>query len=558
MKIQKQTNSLLGALCLGLLLAASAPSARANVYATNLKINGGMTNLTVAQGGGVTLSYILNEPASAGVTIKVLSGSTAVRTISLASGSAGTTRGLNTYTWNGKDDSGRDVGAGAYAFSITAASGGYPGWTKISDDENPGNYVWESRGIAVDRNATSPYYGRVFVGNSYAHSTATYGDRLGVQKLNADGSYADEGGFSDGGIAWRGGYYAPWKIRVSDDDFVYVMDWYDAGDIYRFDGALSSSSALHVFAPPADASMGNFAGMCFTGQGTNTTLWAADANFPGSLGIMKYPVKPDGTFDISAGTQVVGVGGGDPGMNLYPFAVAVDKAGAMYALQNRSNQGDPSAWVLRFPAYDPSTNGGYPEYFADWLAGPGDDFNGGHGIAVDPSGTYVAACFWGYGGSYTAGNIKVLYATNGVIATNLDLGISFPSSLTTDPAHHMDTDCDWDAVGNLYYLDDWTGCWRAFSPPGANQTTTKALAQVQVVVVTPPRITSIAVSGTTVTIKFTGDSADPAGAFKLLSAATPSTSAFAQATGAVITGSGGSYQATVPMNGSKQFYRIQR
>lgn len=174
-------------------------------------------------------------------------------------------------------------------------------------------------------------------------------------------------------------------------------------------------------------------------------------------------------------------------MDLYPFAVALDQAGTIYTVQSPSDQGNPSAWALRFPAYDPSTNGGAPELTADWVAGPGDDYCGGKGIAVNPTGTYVAACFWGYNsGEWLSGNTKIFEAATGTLVTNLDLDVSYPSGLTSnsipplDPAHHMDTDADWDAVGNLYYLDNWPGCWRAFSPPGTNQATTVALSTVQV------------------------------------------------------------------------------
>ena len=122
--------SLVGGLALALALATSAPSAHANVFASNVKINGGMTNVSVAQGAGVTITYILNEPASSGVALKILSGATAVRTISIAGGSAGTVRGLNTVTWDGKNDSSANVPAGNYSVSIKAASSGYAGWTK--------------------------------------------------------------------------------------------------------------------------------------------------------------------------------------------------------------------------------------------------------------------------------------------------------------------------------------------------------------------------------------------------------------------------------------------
>jgi hypothetical protein len=559
-------NAIIGGLALALALTTVAPSAHANVFASNAKINGGMTIVSVAQGTSVNISYILNEPALAGVTINILSGAAAVRTISLAGGGAGAMRGLNTVVWDGKDNTSNIVPVGNYSVSITAASSGYSGWTVTTDDNNEGNYSYYSFGIAVDRNTSSPYYGRVFVSNSYDNSSAgtNYGDYVGIQKLNADGSYADEGGFSTGGIAWRGGGFAPWKIRVSDDDHVYVEDFSNAGDLYRFDGAISSNSMLHAFAPPNDYSMGQWSGFCLVGKGTNTVLWAADSNyapdFLPSLGIEKFSVQPDGTFDATNGTQVVAVGG-SPGLNLAPYDVALDNAGAIYTIQSLLDQGDPSAWVLRFPSYDPATNGGAPELTADWFAGPGDDYCGGHGIAVDPTGTYVAAAFLGYyGATWTSGNIKILNATNGTVVTNLDLGVSYPSRPTTDPTHHMDADADWDAVGNLYYLDDGPGVWRAVSPPGTNQATTVALPVVQVTASGQPtniNITGITVSAGLVTIHFTAGSSDTAGGFSLLGAPVAQ-GPYSPAVGAIITGSGGTFQATVPVSGSVQYYRIER
>jgi hypothetical protein len=546
---------------LGLVLAlAAAPSAQANVYASNVKINGGMSNITVGQGVSVIISYILNEPASGGVKVKILSGSTPVRNLSFEGGGVGTARGTNVVTWDGKTDGGTNAPWGDYKVSITAAATGYSGWTKITDDNSLGSYSWEARGIAVDRNTNSPYYGRVFVGNSSLGPNGGLGDLLGFQKLNADGSYADEGGFSDGGVAWSGGTSAPWRIRVSEDDQVYVQDYHAAGDIYRFDPKITSTSMVHVFAPPTDQSSGRWSGFCVVGKGSNTVLWGSDARISGSVGISKFAMKPDGTFDPSAGINVVKLGG-TPGLDDFPFAVDVDKAGAIYTLQQHFNQGDSSTWAFRFPAYDPATNGAVPEATAQWVAGPGNDYCGGFGIAADPTGTYVAACFWGYDmapplGRYTNGNIKILHAGTGTVVTNLDIGIDYPNTWTDDPAHHMDTDCDWDAVGNLYYLDDWGICWRAFSPPGTNQATTVALP---VVTLASPviYITNIGASNGLITIDFTGAASDSATVFAVLSTPVANGTNWSAAS-AVITGSGGSYQATVPANGPRQFYRIQR
>jgi hypothetical protein len=166
-------NAITGGLALALALTTVAPSAYANVFASNAKINGGITNVSVAQGASVSISYILNEPASGGVTIKVLSGTTAVRIVSLAGGTAGAMRGLNTVVWDGKDNGGNTVPAGSYSVSITAAATGYSGWTVTSDDNNDGNYSYYSFGIAVDRNTNSPYYGRVLPPGKYGYPTMT-------------------------------------------------------------------------------------------------------------------------------------------------------------------------------------------------------------------------------------------------------------------------------------------------------------------------------------------------------------------------------------------------
>src|ERR1035441_9052450 len=132
----------------------AAPSANANVYATNIKLNGSLTGTTNAHAASVTISYILNEPAPAGITIKILSGATSVRTIPIASG-PGTLSGTNAVIWDGKDDSAVFVPQGNYNVQVTAASSGYTVWTQIVSNCNTKVY-WPS-GIAVDTSANSPY-----------------------------------------------------------------------------------------------------------------------------------------------------------------------------------------------------------------------------------------------------------------------------------------------------------------------------------------------------------------------------------------------------------------
>jgi len=539
-------------------------TAHANVYATNLKLNGGTTNVVSAPGQGVTVSYILNEPASMGIDIDILSGQSVVRRISMAGGGMGTLRGLNSVVWDGLDNNSNNVAGGVYQVSITAASSGYTNWTPITSDDDPGTYVWFGRGIAVDRNVKSAHYGRVFVSNAEAGPSpdTTPGDNVGILKLNADASGADEGISSAGqdGYQWSGNAVSPWKVQVSDDDLVYITDLATSGEVLRWDPLMSSNSLLLVLRKDNIPTGAQLSGPAIVGTGTNTQVWMADTN--GLSGIVKWVVTATGkcaTNDL--GMTVVGQGtNADSMLTLGPVSVALDKGGHIYTCQSVNASGDPRPRVFRFPPYNPSTNGGNPQLTADWTAGTNDDaYAGASGIAVDPTGTYVAVAFQGLqiGGLTQNGNTKVLYATNGALVANLDLGL-----VIGGVANHQDMDCAWDAVGNVYCVDNWFGRWRAFSPPGTNQATTMALPTIQIAGGStggpPPTITRISVAGGMVTIDFTGTASDSPSSFLVVSAATV-TGTYSAVSNATITQvNPGVFRATLAQVGGMQYYRIQR
>src|SRR5438045_298423 len=96
----------IGTLTLALSCLVCARPAQANVYATNIKLNGSLSSVNVSAGTTVNISYILNEAASLGATIKILSGSIVVRTITVAGGNPGASRGANSVAWDGKNDLG--------------------------------------------------------------------------------------------------------------------------------------------------------------------------------------------------------------------------------------------------------------------------------------------------------------------------------------------------------------------------------------------------------------------------------------------------------------------
>src|SRR5690242_13178244 len=109
--------------CLGLTivsLAASSFHACANVYATNLRLNGATTNAPLHPGGSVLCSYVLNESATLGVTVDIKQGDTTFRSIVLTNGGPGTAVGTNSVSWDGSDSIGHMLPGGTYTVSITA------------------------------------------------------------------------------------------------------------------------------------------------------------------------------------------------------------------------------------------------------------------------------------------------------------------------------------------------------------------------------------------------------------------------------------------------------
>ena len=136
-------------------------SLRANVYATDIRVNGALNHAgIILPGTNVIISYILNDTATGGVWVRIYSGTNLIETLDSADDEAGTNAGLNTATWATPD-----LPVGAYTVSITASSKGYSAWTNITDD-GPNFSVEGPSGITVNKNTNSPFYGRVFVANA--------------------------------------------------------------------------------------------------------------------------------------------------------------------------------------------------------------------------------------------------------------------------------------------------------------------------------------------------------------------------------------------------------
>jgi hypothetical protein len=481
-----------------LLLAAlllSPRSAQANVYATNIRLNSGFTNIVTPAVTNLAISYILNEPATLGVSININSGTATVRTITLTNPGPGTLQGSNYVVWDGRNNSSNAVSGGLYSVSITAASSGYTNWTETSSETNDVYYrVWGPRGIAVNRNTNSPYYGRVFVANATEGiDPVTYlGDRTGLTKHNADGSYADEGGYSTGGYDWAhnnpdSDFFSPWKLEVGSDDRLYANDFTDQGLIFSFDQFVSTNSLLAVLGPSNYPTNGfaELDGPFISGSSGTIQIWMADDR--DGAGIRRWNLTAGGVL-VSNDTGITIIQPNSPaGLDATPKDIALDSGNRSYVIQDIEDQGSSSWRVLRFPAYTNVT-----ETNAQWRIGSGDDsMAGANGIAVDPTSTYVAVAFKGFfDGSYENGSVRVFYASNGAPVITLAAGDD-----------HWDA--AWDNVGNLYAVDGFASRWRSYSPPGTNQATTVAIPTVQISVPTPPVLSNPSYAGAAGQFQFT-------------------------------------------------------
>jgi hypothetical protein len=531
-------------------------TARANVYATDIKFDGTRTLVTSNAGGNLNISYILNEPATLGVTISISSNSKVVRTISVPSGVSGTLRGGNLVRWNGDDANGISVTPGAYTVSITASASGHTNWTQISRDTNdPGNYVFLPRGVAVDNNSNSLYYGRVFIGSAGTGPSpgTTPGDNDIILKLNADGTFADDGPDGNGGFSGildDGQGDVPQKLRVGDDDRLYMMDVTSFGEVVAFDMALTTNQVVLTQNNYTDNpfylngtipnGLGWFSMDVTDTATTNGRVWLGEID-PGGAGIWNWRLI-NGAADTNddSGTQAVAVGG-----NLSVAAsggLMVDTNFDIYVSQNLTAADATNAACMEFPMW----TGVSLTKSAAWTAGAGDStFLGVYDTTIDSRANP----------KYVACAMNSQPSTNGVRILDALTGSKIVPNL--DPTNQYFA-TGWDNVGNLYAVTGSAHLLRVFSPPGTNQATTVAAIQVGEAPPAPPAPIGIIFNKTTVTVTFGAAAPNILSNFSLASAPV------INGTYQIVTNAVGSqidqgfFGFTAPTNGAKQFYEILR
>lgn len=603
-------HAIVGTVALATAFLSAPPTVRANVYATDIKVNGslyGITNVPTPASPAV-ITYRINDSSATNVTVTILNGSTTVATIA-----GGFAFGPNTVSWGGTNNSGAAAGPGTYSVSITAKASGYPLWTQISFDPGGddavtggGTYSFYANGMAVDCNSNSPFYGRVVMGNSYEGGanpvTGAY-NYDGIYKMNADGSFADEGGFGYGGYTTDDGFDAanqagempsasfvvPWMLRIGADDRIYMLDYSYEGAVSSFDmemtnqfhvvidegveGYLSTIDSTNVYGNCPDFSDLNYGIGEFdvtADANGNGALWLCNNDFPNWGVWMFHMINGHSDTNDTEGTQAVYAGSGSSLTLVSSGGCTVDTNLDIFVSQARNGSGDQN-YINDFNNWNsgvlPSDNSEFS--FADvgptlWSDSPASasDYSWEairDTVVNNRANPTLLVCPMGEGNDFaagtTGGGLKVLNATNGlVISVTNGATIQTLSNLDIGQAY---TCAAWDNVGNVYGASTTRNVWRAWSPPGANTNTTLAVAQV--VIPTVFKITGITSSPTTpgcatVTISFVAPT-EPATSFRVIGSPTVNGS-YTTVSGATITGSAGSYQATFS-NCSTMFYMIE-
>ncbi|MGC8862553.1 MAG: flagellar hook assembly protein FlgD, partial [Armatimonadota bacterium] len=294
--VRRYRSAWLPAVCLVALMVFST-QALANVYATRLE----MSAPAFAPGGGgtVTLSFILNENAGQGVTLKIYraNGDQLVRAVNLGP----LARGTHTWVWDGKNDGGSTVPLGEpYYFTVTASDYGHSQWTPIIDETITDRCKYYSpRGVDVNKDPASKYYGRVYVSEAIGSGANTWS---GSPKVTQDGIYilnadcTDAVGQGDnsrtGGVAWitsgTANSYSPFRCTVGPDDCLYVCDdadphpglWVGDPDFLSAQSILDPAGADST---GLTTNHGNIISVMPVGIGPDRVIYTMDEDYPGNV-----------------------------------------------------------------------------------------------------------------------------------------------------------------------------------------------------------------------------------------------------------------------------------
>lgn len=468
-------------LCGLLCCAISGGVAHAVPYASRITIN---TAPSLARFASVVapaapeVSFVLNEPADQlgyrinGGPLQWLDGSTSgVKNFPLTSP-------LDTFDIIAKkaEATGYTIPTGGVA---PPSPNGLPwsanqaGFKLISDDASSLTKFNSPRGVAVNTNPNSPFFGTSYVLNSAVGVTAATNRPLqdGVYALNADGS--DAFGFGDfannpNGIFYGGSANSGYRIDVGDDGALYIADYSDVfGGVSRMSPDLSSANSLLAFPGgppgglPSEANHGSVSALHVEGSPGDGTLvlYTIDedltsSHFGGATttdtnSLWKYELGYEAEWSTVQPTKV------NNGSVLLPLTqsdMARGGDGKFYLSQNRTPGTPASVYVL--------DENGILLY---------DSLTASRELSSDPSADDLLRSVMGVAVSRDQTWLALMLRNSDVAVLPLENGIPDLSGLMvvdTGADITLGRDLAFDAVGNLHYVTSGRQQYQVISPGG--------------------------------------------------------------------------------------------
>lgn len=461
--------------------ALSSSLAHAVPYASRITINTAPSLARLASVVAPTapeVSFVLNEPADQlgyrinGGPLQWLDGSTSgAKSFPLKSP-------LDTFDIIAKktEKTGYTIPTGGVA---PPSPNGLPwlanqaGFKLISDDASSLTKFNSPRGVAVNTNPSSPFFGTSYVLNSAVGVTAAT-NRLvqdGVYALNADGS--DAFGFGDfannpNGIFYGGSANSGYRIDVGDDSALYIADYSDVfGGVSRMSPDLSTGNSLLAFPGgpagglPSGANHGSVSALHVEGSTDDGTLvlYTLDedltsGHFDGTMttdtnSLWKYELSFDAEWSTVQPTKV------NSGSVLLPLTqsdMARGADGKFYLSQNRTPGAPASLYVL-------DENGALLY----------DSLTASRELLGDPSADDLLRSIMGIAVSRDQTWLALMLRNSDVAVLPLENGIpDLPGLMVVDTGVDitLGRDLAFDAVGNLHYVTSGRQQYQVISPGG--------------------------------------------------------------------------------------------
>jgi len=361
---------------------------------------------------------------------------------------------------------------------------------QTSSDSNPLLNFSLPRGLTVNRDPRSPYFGRIYVANSSAGTSTSNGvTRVlgdGIYVLNADQTDALGMGDTplDGGLASEfaaGGTASPYRLSIGQDNNLYISDWSDAnGTLFVTDPNVSAGSGTNVLPGLKGATVP--VGLDRVHGSINQTV-VEGSLAQGNLTV--YTIDEDLQDDRNTATLTqinslwrFDIGGSlppayDPG-NPYPLTMPTllftpsGRAGINFAAQTMDMERGANGY---FYITDDRQNNGSTSGLIVRDSGGGAVWNSSSTTLSVTTSNTLDYCFDAYGVSVSADQKYVVSLRRDarcilIPLTNNVPDISGRLILLTYPALVTARAVRFDAAGNLYVTASGHQLLRIFSPGG--------------------------------------------------------------------------------------------